>query len=70
MIIMYAQSFQENFESNYEGKDMAVLEVNSMWYEHSIDGDSKNMLYVLRDAKGNELNREVRPRKVYAWEVK
>ena len=64
----YAQAFQENFEANYEGKEMAVLEVTAMWYEHSIDGDDVNMLYVLRDTKGNELKSEVKPRKVYAWQ--
>lgn len=67
---MYAQAFQENFEANYEGSEMAELTVTQMWYEYSIPNDSVNMLYILRDAKGNELKREVRPRKVYAWQVK
>ena len=67
---MYAQAFQENFEANYESSEMAELTVTQMWYEYSIPNDSVNMLYILRDAKGNELKREVRPRKVYAWQVK
>ena len=51
---MYAQAFQENFEANYEGSEMAELTVTQMWYEYSIPNDSVNMLYILRDAKGND----------------
>ena len=67
---MYAQAFQENFEANYEGREMAELAVTQMWYEYSIPNDNVNYLYILKDAKGNELKREVRPRKVYAWQVR
>ena len=67
---MYAFEANQASQENYEGSEMAELTVTQMWYEYSIPNDSVNMLYILRDAKGNELKREVRPRKVYAWQVK
>ena len=63
---MTIESLKQDLDNAYEG-DIGALEVKSYWAERKIDGDSENMLYI-HYKNGKEIEREVRPKKVYKWQ--